>query len=267
MTPIRLGASYFNGCPIPFPEFLGMCQELGLEHIEIQLEPPITPPDIDHTTKTTILDSLGSASVIPTTHAPYDDINLSSFKERIRRASLDILKECVDFTVEIGASILVVHGGSCSINQISKHDNAIQRFRASLLELAMYAHDRGVRIGLENKQIGLDREVILFPDEHHEVVHEFADFDVGAVIDVGHANTAGIALGEYFEQMQSYLIEVHLHDNNGTSDEHMTLGNGTIDFKSVLNMLDRIQFDGPVILELDTREDLESAIAFIESNS
>ncbi len=265
MTELNTGASYFNGCPIPFPEFIGMCHRLGMKYIEIQMEPPFSPPEIDMKLKDTVIDCLGTFNLTPTVHGPYDDINLASFKERIRRSSLDIIKDCIDFADAIGATIIVVHGGSCSIHQIERFEDSVQRFRASLLELAMYAHDRGIQIGVENKQLGRDRELVLYPDEHFDVVQEYADFDVRAVVDVGHAHTASIDSVKYIEKMKPYLIEVHLHDNDGTSDAHLTLGKGSANFEGVLRALNHIDFKGPVILELDTEEDLTNALSYISS--
>jgi sugar phosphate isomerase/epimerase len=260
------GASYFNGCTISFPDFLGMCADLNMHYVEIQMEPPFSPPEIDAKLKAQVISELASHSLVATVHGPYDDINLSSFKESIRRGSLDIMKYCIDFAVDIESPIIVIHGGSCSIHQILRYEDAVQRFRASLLELAMYAHDRGIRIGVENKQLGIDREIILYPDEHFDIVQEYADYDVVAVIDTGHANTASINLPAYIRKMKPYLWEVHLHDNDGSSDSHMALGEGSSDLKGVLRELKAIKFKGPVILELDTREDFEIALAFIHDN-
>lgn len=265
MTYLNTGASYYNGCPIPFADFIEMCHDLGMQYIEIQMEPPFSPPEIGADLKKTVIENLGTYDLTPTVHGPYDDINLASFKERIRRSSLDIMKDCIDFADEIGSTIIVIHGGSCSIHQIKRYGDAVQRFRASLLELAMYAHDRGIKIGVENKQLGRDREVVLYPDEHFEVVQEYADFDVRAVVDIGHAHTAQIDLPKYVEKMEPYLIEMHMHDNDGASDAHVTLGKGSADVRGVLQVLKRTGFKGPVILEIDTKEELEEALLYIET--
>ncbi|MFW9909444.1 MAG: sugar phosphate isomerase/epimerase family protein [Candidatus Thorarchaeota archaeon] len=261
---LRLGTSFFSGCTIPLTEFLDMCNELKMKYIEIQLEPPYFPSSMTQDDKETLRNLISDSSLIPLVHAPYDDVNLASLKEPIRRASLGIMKDCIDISSEIGSSSITIHAGSCPSNQIARHEDAIQRFRASLLELVMYAHDSGVRIGVENKQVGKDREIILFPKEHLEVVQDYSDFDVGAVLDIGHANTTGVDLVEYIKIMKSYLLEVHLHDNDGTADLHLGLGDGTADLKTVIQELRSIRYHGPVILELDTREHLENAIRFIQ---
>ncbi|MHA1909502.1 MAG: sugar phosphate isomerase/epimerase family protein [Candidatus Thorarchaeota archaeon] len=264
---LHLGTSFYSGCTIPLPEFIRMCHDLNLEYLEIQLEPPFLPSDMNAQQKQEFKEIMASSNLSLTTHAPYDDVNLASLKEPIRRASLEIMKDCVDLSMDVGSSILVLHAGFCPVNQIARHDDAIQRFRASLLELAMYAHDRGVKIGVENKQIGHDREIVLYPDEHLEIVHEYNDFDVGAVIDVGHANTAEIDLPKYVEKLLPFIIELHLHDNDGMTDSHVGLGEGTADIEGVLEVLLKSKFDGPTILELDSKETLKRAINYIEQKT
>ncbi len=262
---LHLGTSYYSGCTIPLHEFILMCIDLNLEYIEIQLEPPYLPSDMNSKQRDTLRNTLSSTDLECTLHAPYDDVNLSSLKEPIRRASIDIMKDCIDIAVELSSSILVLHAGACPANQLSRHDDAIQRFRASLLELAMYAHDRSIKIGVENKQVGLDREIILYPDEHLEIVQEYSDFDVGAVLDVGHANTAGIDLPKYVKLLEPHLIEMHIHDNDGVNDSHVGLGEGTADIEGVVRALLVGKFSGPTILELDSRESMEKAISTLKS--
>ncbi len=262
---LHLGTSFYSGCTIPLPDFIQMCHDLNLEFLEVQLEPPYLPSDMNSQQQQDLKDVLAGSNLSLTTHAPYDDVNLASLKEPIRRASLEIMKDCVDLSTDVGSSLMVLHAGFCPVNQIARHDDAIQRFRASLLELAMYAHDRAVKIGVENKQLGIDREIILYPDEHLEIIQEYNDFDVGAVIDIGHANTAEIDLLQYVEKLLPYTIEVHLHDNDGMNDSHIGLGEGTANISGVLEILMKAKFSGPTILELDSRESLEKAISFIDN--
>ena len=46
------------------------------------------------------------------------------------------------------------------------------------------------------------------------------------------------------------IHSAQLSDNRGRVDEHMTIGEGTIDFARVLGALGRIGFAGPLIIEL-----------------
>ena len=52
---------------------------------------------------------------------------------------------------------------------------------------------------------------------------------------------------------------MQLSDNRGIVDEHLTIGDGTVDFAGVLRLLRGIHFSGPLIIELfDIRKKLRS---------
>jgi len=46
-----------------------------------------------------------------------------------------------------------------------------------------------------------------------------------------------VLVDEFLKDL-SQVIHVHLHDNKGRSDEHLSLGKGTIDWKKVIKKLD-----------------------------
>ncbi|MHC1565516.1 MAG: TIM barrel protein, partial [Candidatus Syntropharchaeales archaeon] len=73
-------------------------------------------------------------------------------------------------------------------------------------------------------------------------------------LDVGHANTAGV-LDEF---LTCDINHIHLHDNNGGTDEHLAIGEGTIDFKEVARAT---KDDGITkILELRREDDIEPSL-------
>ncbi len=70
----------------------------------------------------------------------------------------------------------------------------------------------------------------------------------------------------YAHLLNDLIIELHLHDNDGVSDDHLSLGAGSIDFESLFEAVRSIGFTGPTILELKSRSDLESSVEFIRKN-
>ncbi len=53
-------------------------------------------------------------------------------------------------------------------------------------------------------------------------------------MDIGHLESVPTELKEeefsFFEKMKNRIINVHVHDNRGNADEHLPLGEGSIDF-------------------------------------
>jgi sugar phosphate isomerase/epimerase len=80
----------------------------------------------------------------------------------------------------------------------------------------------------------------------------------GILIDVGHMNIrrktsdyfGRLSVGEYFRQLPCPLVEIHLHDNDGTKDQHGHFGMGNIAFNEVAQALRALRFDGVCTIEV-----------------
>ena len=262
-----IGASFFAGCEIPFDQFLSMCNDLGMNYVEIQTEHPYTPSEMDPKRIKEVRELADTHGLDIILHGPLFDTNLSSLKEGIRRASVRFMQECVELASSLDADLLVVHAGSFPGDLPSSlMSEARDQLHSSLSELSKVAVNSGVIIGLENKQKSEDRELILYPDEHLEVVKAFRDQGVRAVLDIGHAHTANSDLVNYTHLLNDLIVELHLHDNDGVSDDHLPLGVGSIDFEPFFETVRSIGFTGPTILELKSRSDLESSVGFLRKN-
>ena len=261
-----IGASFYAGCEIPFDQFLSMCNDLGMRYVEIQTEHPYTPSEMDGKRVNEVRELADSYGFDITLHGPLFDTNLSSLKESIRRASAKFMQDCVELASRLNADLLVVHAGSFPGDLPSSlMRKARDQLHSSLLELTKVAVNSGVIIGVENKQKSEDQELVLYPDEHLEVVKAFRDQGIRAVLDIGHAHTANSDLVKYTHLLNDLIIELHLHDNDGALDDHLPLGAGSIDLQSFFEAVKGIGFAGPAILELKNRHDLESSIGFLRT--
>jgi sugar phosphate isomerase/epimerase len=54
---------------------------------------------------------------------------------------------------------------------------------------------------------------------------------------------------EAIERIGKYLAFVHLSDNDGKNWAHLEIGKGTIDFQSVANVLNKINYTGVSVYE------------------
>lgn len=73
--------------------------------------------------------------------------------------------------------------------------------------------------------------------------------NVGLTLDVGHAQVSGHNPASYIDVLRDELYHVHLHDNYGTIDEHLPLGEGVIDYVGIIQLLRKIDYLGVVNLE------------------
>jgi sugar phosphate isomerase/epimerase len=75
-------------------------------------------------------------------------------------------------------------------------------------------------------------------------------------IDTGHAHKLGYSPAQSIEEAGKYLAATHLHDNEGSWDQHLPLFSGGIEWDGVIKALRRIDYDKPVIAEIRGDEDL-----------
>ena len=64
--------------------------------------------------------------------------------------------------------------------------------------------------------------------------------------DIAHSNTTKTGPLEYIRELKKHIAHVHVSDNTG-ADDHLTIGQGNIDFEKVLHKLK--PFNGILIVE------------------
>ncbi len=153
-------------------------------------------------------------------HAPSRGVNLASLLEPVRRASVEVTTGCFELAAAVGAEV-VVHPGYFAWPQ--ERAPAERQFRQSLQELLDRADDLSVAFFVENMG---DWDYFLLKTPEELPLIEGAKF----ALDVGHAHQ-NHALPEFLE---TPIDHFHLHDNDGTTDAHAAVGDGSIDFRTVM---------------------------------
>jgi len=232
MTDRRLGAAMDIRFDANVPEFLDYITDRGLNHIELKREYLYGHPEAPTPERLGELADQYDVSV--TYHAPFRDWNLGSINEASRQASVDQVKQTIDDAATAGAGAVVVHGGSVPHRypewvRSAAHENALQ----SLAECAQYAQLIGVPICLENQPKSRSkRRYTTTPDDLAEVLDEV---DVvpkyfGVTLDVGHAKVNGYDWEAFVDRFGDRIRVCHLHDNDGTADQHEPL----VDHESIV---------------------------------
>lgn len=166
---------------------------------------------------------LQSFSAKFTIHAPCRGTNIASLLEPIRRASVEVTGQCFAIAAEVNAGVVVHPGYFAWVEEREKAENQCRR---SIHELKLLSREHGVPFYIENMG---DWEYFLLktPGELPLIG------DVGFALDVGHAHQ-----NHSLEGFLSVPIShFHLHDNDGKTDAHATVGEGTIDFAPVMRII------------------------------
>lgn len=177
-------------------------------------------------------------------HAPSRGTNIASLLEPIRQASVDVIAQCFRIAAEVNAGVVVHPGYFAWAEERSK---AEQQLRASLSDLSYLGQEFSVQYLVENMG-NWDYFFLKSPDELHLIG------DTPFALDVGHAHL-NHCLSEFLDVPTGHY---HLHDNNGTVDSHLAIGEGTIDFIPVIKALQKNRII-PVI-EVGTMEGVLKSI-------
>jgi len=161
-------------------------------------------------------------------HAPLSDINIGSLNPALRQASLNEVLTAIGCCRRMNIDLITFHPGFISpLGQLDRASVMAETMR-SLEEIERAATENGVTAALEN----MPRMPITTCMEPNELLSLVEGTSLKVCFDIGHAHTVG-NIDEFLKHVDSFA-NVHIHDNDGTSDQHLTIGDGRIDFKHVL---------------------------------
>lgn len=87
--------------------------------------------------------------------------------------------------------------------------------------------------------------------DYRELRQRLGRDDLKTTLDVGHLLvTEQGAAHEHLAEFADTLVNVHLDDSHRGAHEHLPLGEGEVDVAAVIAELRRLEFDGPLALEL-----------------
>lgn len=177
-------------------------------------------------------DLLPSYKLSYSVHAPISDINIASLNERIREDSILEILTTAESAASLNIDTITIHPGLTSMAVPYMEEKAVEKAKKSLSSIDRISAEYGVRIAVENMPS--------FPFMLGHTAEEMNDLigmtNLGFCLDIGHANTTG-QIDELIKTFRDRLVNVHIHDNNGEMDEHLTLGEGNIDFKRIIESL------------------------------
>lgn len=212
-----------------------------------------------------IIDDLSTVDLYTSLHAPYFAAS-STYPQDVLvdTANMDasafrLIRESMEIAARLGSRAVVLHPGRIN----GDHEKAFTAMVSNLKMLADDAEERGVMLGLENKEGTDPNNLCIHAEELIRAVEEVNSDNLGVTFDIGHANlTCGgnmVKLREFALKIAPYVVHVHVHDNRGIwleqydGDEHMAPGDGIIDY-SVLSEL--TGYKGIYNMEVFSMEDV-----------
>jgi len=251
---MKIGASHLASEDITLEESLEIFEAMDkIEYFEITHERPFREISDDKST----IDLINSYELKYTIHSAYTDLNIASFNKAIQKASINEIERSIDFAVDIDSDIVVIHPGIISYTARNQVDLVYSLGRESLIELRDYANDRGVNPCIENLPA-----IQGFMYQDVNLLNEtLTQLDMPMTLDIGHAHTAGFAPEEmYFDCVK----HIHVHDNPGDDDTHLTLGEGSLAVNEFFDIFMSKGYDGIYMLELHNQDSIKKSLEYMK---
>jgi sugar phosphate isomerase/epimerase len=182
-------------------------------------------------------------------HAPFaESIDISSLDPGKRAEAVREVIAACDAAAMLRASYVVLHPGPECVGRPHPEEwyHRMRSAADSLNQVAAHCRRVGLTLLLENM---LPHLIFGHVSDLMFLLGAISETNVGTCLDTGHAFLSK-DLRTVVHKLSGHLRMLHVNDNHGERDEHLSPGEGAIDWTSLVRQLRQWNFHGPLILEL-----------------
>lgn len=197
-------------------------------------------------------DELADRGVAVSAHAPIFDLNPGSLDAVVRKHTRKCWERAIGVSGALGARHVTFHTGYMPLLPPSTFPGWLAQSLEVWERVVELVSDAGMTLLLEN-MFEPSPQILLDLRSQLEARH------VGFTLDVAHAHIYGTVSPEsWWPALAEAIGEVHLHDTDGFSDDHLPIGEGAIDWKTVFESVFRWAPDAVKVIEMPFEEGLKS---------
>ena len=170
-------------------------------------------------------------------------LNIASDEKKVQKNCSELILNALSLSEKIGASVYGIHAGYLSkaiegkdgTFIFDKNQNYLETLKRSsqfINSINKYFEKNKIKLLIENLFPGVKVNSSLFCT--FEQIKELMDLipdNVGLLLDLGHLNISSnffkfskqSFLDKYISNYKDRLLEIHISENNGIKDEHLTL--------------------------------------------
>ncbi len=189
-------------------------------------------------------------------HGPFMDLSPGAVDPKIRELTTKRFSKTLGFGRILKSKVIVFHSGYDRWKYDSRVDIWLDGSLKTWTLIEKIASDMGIEIAIEN--------IFEEDPEHLKLLSEEMNSEYfGICFDTGHFNLfSKLSLKAWLRIIKPHVKELHLHDNKRYADEHLAIGEGDFDFKTLFNELKGI--DCVHTLEAHTIEDAKKSLEKIK---
>ena len=199
-------------------------------------------------------------------HTPVGRIQLGALDPVLRQTSLAEIGRAIALAAQVGARMITVNPTPSAACRPGFESEVEALERLALQQLCTAAAAQDIVVALENMQAG-----DAYPTRCSDFSSIWSLLDqipsLEVTLDVGHAHVARVPLADIVQRLGRRLHHIHAHDNDGTADQHLPVGHGTVDWRKLIAAFDAISYSGFLELEFPGYEAHVAAARFLQKMS
>ena len=192
-------------------------------------------------------------------HGPFFDLSLSSMEEQIVQLTHKRYNQAVDIARELEIEQIVFHS---QYNPQLRLESYKKRWLDSnftyFSRLLDKTRNDNITFLMEN----------MFEDDYFlilELLNMLNSERMGVCLDVGHVNVYGDeTVLKWIKELAKHIKYLHLSDNKGLCDDHLALGEGTVDLPGIFSELDKQKIYPDFCIEMNNEKNHRASLKYLE---
>lgn len=202
---------------------------------------------------------IADAGLTVTFHAPFMDLRPGALDPAILRVTRDRLSRVFDLVPYFHPRSVVCHPAFDERYYISAEQKWMENSLETWGHFTRIAEQADTVIALENVYETNPGQLV-------KILTEIGSSHLRFCFDAGHHNVfARTDLDEWARRLFSFLHQVHVHDNNGATDEHLAIGSGTFPFARLFGLIREREIDPIITIEAHSEKTLWRALDNMEA--
>lgn len=228
-------------------EDIQLIKKMGFDYPEITIEDPFNLPEILELRKKEIKKVLKLFNHPPLAHFSWR-VDIGTSDEVVRNAWIEEVKKSLITAKEFGCTEFTVHYTTRFNVEANQKMEKIQleNYVKSLKELTKFSNKIGIQLMMEN--------AAMEGKAHLKNFAYVADNVPGLKInlDISHAfmNGGMKVVEDFINYFGKRIVHFHFSDNSGDDDEHLSIGNGKINYAKIVDIIKKVNYDGTITLEI-----------------
>jgi L-ribulose-5-phosphate 3-epimerase len=231
----------------------------GFSHFEVMAHPGhLWPGEMDAAARAGFRRFLADAGLSLTSlNIANVDLNIASTTPDMRAYSLDLLEKVVTLAGDLGAPGMVVSPGKPNVLMPAPVEELTAFASAGLARLASAAKRAGTALWLENVPFSFLPDA----DSSMRLIESLGDIAIGYVYDIANAYFIGEEPAAALARVGERLALIHVSDTGKTAFRHAPIGEGTIDWATLPELMRGCRYQGAIVLEIVAETPVEAIAA------